>query len=280
MKKYAGLLLIVLILEAVLTGVLPHTQGMLFKSFEEESGNLYLFYIGISFFIANYLSLHLAQTLKPFLQTRLGLGLRTHFTTEVTTDIKKSGRKPIHPDSAQRIQEDTKVWVLSSLTAYSEYFVSSIIIIQLIYLNLDHMVLAASAVLFSIISVSLGVLFNPALVAAEKKVQTVEAAYRNALGAEITDIKLLESANISIRYSNLVNTYYSFFTGVQLSVMRALPFLILAPMFFAHKIGLGDMMKHAETFGLIAINASILIYQFPVLMKGKASMQRFKEILK
>ena len=89
---------------------------------------------------------------------------------------------------------------------------------------------------------------------------------------------MLYDANDANLQAGRIRMGYSLFTKLQLGIMSVLPYVVLIPELVAGDITLGTLMKHQATFALIVVNASILIQYFTILIQGKASDERVKEI--
>lgn len=272
LKLLIGLLLTILLSEAVLTGVLPHSRGYLFDLMEAKAGAIW---VAIALYFGNYFFLDFFQAVKGYFVVRVSMLFREVRTKK---EIKKVDKKI--SNVPQRIQEDIKLSYLSRITVWCEYLVSGIILVQLFYLNLDQPILLAAAMAYAAISVGVAVLFNPRLNHAEKHSQEEEATFRQRLIKRVSDIGYLGNANAAVIKASMIRTQYLLFTKLQLGVLTVLPYIVLIPSLFAGDITLGELVKHQATFSLIVVNASILIHYYTVLIQGKASEERVKEARK
>lgn len=259
----------ILLAEALLTGLIPHSRGYLFDLLDAKSGPIW---IALGIYFSNYLGIDFFQSIKAYFVIKLSLLFRTDRTHKVTESLK-----PNISNTPQRIQEDIKLSYHSRLLVWCEYIVSGIIVIQLLYINVDEPILVGAALVYSLISVGIAILFNPRLTRVEKDVQQIEASYRTGLINSLS-LHLLPSVNKTNIVAAQVRMEYLLFTRLQLGLITVLPYIVLIPSLLDGTIGLGDLMKHQATFALIVVNAAILINFYPKLVQGRASDERVREI--
>lgn len=183
-------------------------------------------------------------------------------------------------NTPQRIQEDIKLSYVQRITVWCEYFVSGLILIQLMALNIHQPLLVIGALVYAGVSVVIAMLFNPRLTRAEIDSQQAEASYRTRLVGNILDISGLSSANDASIKAARIRTEYLLFTKLQLGLVAVLPYVVLIPQLFSGAIDLGTVVKHQSTFALIVVNAAVLIQLYPNWIQGKASEQRVREVTK
>lgn len=268
-KGLITLVLFILVAESVLTGLIPHARGYLFGFLESKSGPVY---IALALYFSNYLSLDFFQAIKRYFIVKLSLMFRTNRSNET---IKCLGTELDNEE--QRIQEDIKLSYVSRITVYAEYFISGTIVLQLILINLDAPVLSLAALAYAGLSVYIAIKFNPRLTRAEKEVQKTEASFRADIAAS-KSLSLLPGANKASMMAEAVHMQYLLFTKLQLGFMAVLPYIVLVPSLMAGDISLGELMKHQATFSLIVVNAAILIQYYTLLVKGRASEERVREL--
>ena len=264
------ILFLVLVLESVLTGFLPHSRGYLFQLLEAKAGPIWL---AIGIYFSNYLFLDFFQSIKGFVVTKVALVFRTFRTKKIS-----KGHKNGVINTPQRIQEDVKLSYVSRITVWCEYFVSGTILVQLLLLNLDEPILVIASLLYALISVLIAMLFNPKLNYAEKSVQEKEATYRRMLIKNPLDLLGLGPANEASIKAAAIRMNYYLFTKLQLGLIKVLPYIVLVPSLLSGEIDLGTLVKHQVTFALIVVNAAILIQYYTILIQGKASDERVREI--
>lgn len=265
-KKLFVVLVLVLIAEAILTGILPLSSGLLFGYLNTKNP---LIWYGVAAYFFNYVVIDMVQAIKPFVEAKVALLHRTDRTHRVINNKGATGVT----NRSQRVQEDIKLSYFNRITVYSEYFVSALILVQLLCMNLDYPILILLALLYAGISIFIAVKFNPKLTNAEKTVQSTEADFRTYLSQSA-----LRGANDATIKAARVRSEYFLFTKVQSGVMQILPFIILIPMYMSGIIDLGTVMKHQATFALIVLNAAVLIQYYAVYIAGNASEQRVKEL--
>lgn len=267
---FISLLAVILIAESVLTGLLPQSRGYLFGFLESKLAGIY---VALGLYYCNYLFLDFFQAIKHYFVLKVSLLYRTIRTEKVISE----GVDETKTNIPQRIQEDIKLSYHSRITVWCEYLISGTILIQLTILNLSAPLLVAASLAYAGISVLIAYLFNPRLTKAEKLVQHKEANFRTSLIERLTP-KFLYDANDANLQAGKVRMEYALFTKLQLGVMSVLPYIVLIPSLIAGDITLGTLMKHQATFALIVVNASILIQYFTILIQGRASDDRVKEI--
>lgn len=284
-KLYLALLFLVLTFEAVFTGLLPVSRGHLFSllSARQEDG----IYLALLYYFLNYLAIDGAGCFKGYVVLKVSLWyrkLRTYAVKDklfgdLADAIMGEVTMPSLPsNSPQRIQEDIKLSYVSRITVWSEYYVSGLILVQLFILNLDEPKLILGAMLYAIISVGIAVRFNPRLTRAELMVQSAEADYRSSLVECIVNITGLGDANKASLKAARIRMEYLLFTKLQLGLVAVLPYFLLIPKLLAGSIDLGLLVQHAATFGLIVVNAAIIIQMYVEYIKGTASEKRIQEL--
>lgn len=283
-KSLIILLVIWIIAEALLTGFIPHTKSYLWQGLSNKDPSniwLYLFLYSI-----NLLSIDFFQSIKPYIVLRCALIYRKIRTKDLVNnaldinDFEKYELKKKHDNIPQRIQEDIKLSYVQRITVWVEYTISGLILVQLMWINKDLPILIVSALLYAVFSIWVAVKFNPKLTKAEIDIQKYEADFRYSLTKNWSDISLLNTVNNMVLKSTSIQTQYLLFTRLQLFIVAILPFLVLIPDLMSDKISLGTLIEHQSTFGLIVINAAVLIQLYTQLIKGKASEQRVKELEK
>jgi ABC-type uncharacterized transport system fused permease/ATPase subunit len=270
MKKLLFIVLLVLTGEAILTSILPYTRGWLFDSLSIKSSAVWTIIL-IYFF--NNLVLYYLQEIKDFVVLKTSLLFRYNRTHKIIDQKFKD-----ITNIPQRIQEDIKLSYFSRYTVYAEYYVSGIILIHLVILNLSVPLLVVLSIGYAFISILIALLFNPKLTKAEVIVQQSEANYRRSL-MDSFNLQPLTIANLACITAGKIRLGYGLFNQLQLTLILILPYVVLIPLYLHGIISLGTLVKHQTTFSLIVVNAAILIQYFPTLIQGKASEKRVKEML-
>lgn len=275
-SKYKGFyvtgitLLVILLAESTLTGILPHTRGHLFTLLENKDTFVWTFII---VYFSNYFFLNFFQAIKSYFVMKAALFFRTRRAQKLG---RKKPRKQLDT-IPQRIQDDIRYSYQYRLTVLCEYVISGLILLYLIFSNLDVPVLVLASLIYAVVTVFIAKTFSPKLTRVEKKAQEAEANYRNGLFKTLKT-SLIHSANFATLRSEKVRMHYNLFTQLQLGIMNVLPYLVLIPLLFSGSINLGGLVEHVTTFQLLVVNASILIYKYAEWIKGVASEERVKEI--
>lgn len=269
-----AILLVILIGEAVFTGLLPVSRGHLFTLLTNKSNVSGIWY-ALFFYFLTYFSIDLFQSFKGYLILKVSLWyriIRTKYVTNCSMNCVTN--------IPQRIQEDIKLSYLCRITVWCEFLVSGIILVQLFSINLSEPTLIICALGYAVLSIFIAFMFNPRLTKAELASQQAEACFRTSLVSNLTDITLLSPTNSTLTKVAKIRTEYLLFTKLQLGLVAVLPYIILIPKLINGSIDLGAVVQHQSTFALIVVNAAILIQMFPTLIQGKASDLRVKEIIK
>lgn len=260
------ILIIIVMIEATLTSLLPYSKGYFFDSLETRIA-IYTFLI---YYFINSFGIDLVQSCKGFFVTRYSLHKRgQHTETVLNRDT------PAKVDNIpQRIQEDIKLMYVNRYTVILEYWISSLILVVIIGSNITQYWLISGALCYAAITIGLAYLFNSRLCKAEKAVQNEEANFRTNHNL----LKFLHIANKASLFSAKVKLEYTVFTRLQSSIVLVLPFIILLPPYLSGMISFGDLIKISTMFQLIVVNANIMITMYPQLIQGKASQERVEEI--
>lgn len=270
-KLATSIVVLILICESVFTGLIPHAKGYLFEQLTNKSS---LIYMGLGLYFLNYLMLDFCQAIKNYFITRLSMLYRSARTRKTVKSLV-SGVS----NTAQRLQEDIKISYMARITVYSEYFISFVIVIQLLIINLSQPLLILSALIYAGISVLIAFKFNPRLTKAHKTVQEKEATYRYSL-LDSLSLSELMTANRACMMEAKIKMHYLLFTKLQLAVMIVLPYIMLVPSLLDGSMTLGVLVKHQATFSLIVVNAAILIQYYTLLVQGRASEDRVRDLEK
>lgn len=271
-KRLLCLLCFWILAEAILTGCIPYAKGHLFNSLTNKDSStvwMYLFIYGINIFGIDFF-----QAIKPYIILKCSLWYRTARSKLI---VKLDLNKDLD-NIPQRIQEDIKLSYNQRITVWAEYIISGIILVQLMWINRSMPVLIGWALLYAVFSVGIAYLFNPRLTKAEIDIQQQEADFRASLIKNVRDISLLNSVNGYVLRATRMRTEYLLFTKLQLFMVAMLPYVIMIPKLLDNSISFGTMVEHQSTFGLIVVNAAILVQMYQQLIQGKASEKRVREI--
>jgi ABC-type uncharacterized transport system fused permease/ATPase subunit len=276
-RAWVGGLVVIIVAEALLTGIIPLTRSELYGELAKGSTLIYLM---AAYAFVNIFVLEAIQAVKGYVVLRASLKARETRTHAVCLGLtNRTSDAEIVPNAPQRVQEDIKLSYINRYTAWSEYFISGIILVYLIAVNWDHTSLILASLVYSVISIAIAYLFSPRLTEAEKHVQRTEAEFRDSLVTSLTPIGLNPAQEANIK-AGKIGLHFNLFTKLQGSVLQILPFVLLTPALVAGGITFQEIMEHANTFSIIVVNAAILISIFPVLIRGKASEERVKELHK
>lgn len=272
------ILSVIIIGEAVGTGLLPMARGHLFSLFASKGGAIPL---ALLLYFLTYFSIDFFQSVKGYVVTKVSLIYRRIRTDRVNNTMKEKvfSGVGLPTNVPQRIQEDIKLSYTCRIYVWVEYVISALILMQLILINWTSITLVVSSLIYAGVSVVIAILFNPRLTDAEMSVQQNEANYRTGLVANILDITGLSAANNTQMKAQVIHTQYLLFTKLQLGLIAVLPYIVLLPSFLNGTIDLGRMIEHQASFALLVVNASVLIQLYPTLIQGNASEKRVQEII-
>lgn len=274
-NKYFILGLALIILgESISTGLMPIARGYLFTLLSAKSGPIWT---AIFLYFITYLCVDFFQSIKGYVVLKTTLWYRSIRTATINAVLPD--KEVLPSNTPQRIQEDIKLSYLSRISVWIEYIISGIILIQLFFINRAEPILIGFALGYAILSVLIAIRFNPRLTKAEINVQQAEASYRTCLVANILDITSLNMTNKVCLLSKWLQTEYLLFTKLQLGLMAVLPYIVLIPKLLNGNMQLGQIVEAQASFALIALNASVLIQLFPMLVQGRASEKRVQEIV-
>lgn len=268
--KYLIFLFIVIIMEAVMTGIIPIYRGALYGALADKAPTIYYAIVNC-FFV--YLACDFFQSVKSYFVLQVALIFRSKRTEKIAHKAVES--KLDNP--SQRVQEDIKISYVNRIAVFCEYFISTTIVIQLVYLNLGEPTLILAAALYTLISVLIALRFNKKLTNTEKQVQKGEASFRTSLSKGFNFTSLIVANQSSIDAS-AIRTGYMLFTKLQLGLLNLVPYIVLVPSLLAGVIDMNQLMTHQGSFSLLVVNAAILIQCYTSLIQGKASEQRVKEL--
>lgn len=274
-KLLLSILAAIVVGEAITTGLLPFARGHLFSLLTLKTGPILL---ALVFYFLNYFTIDFFQSVKGYVVLKTALYYRNIRTHDVFLSLKKVDAKHLPSNSPQRIQEDIKLSYVQRITVWTEYGISSLILVQLLILNCKEIALIIFALGYAIVSILIAIKFNPRLTRAEIGVQQAEANYRTGLAASILDITGQTMANKASLASKWIQTEYLLFTKLQLGLVAVLPYAFLLPKLLNGTMDLGQLVQHQASFALIVVNAAVLIQLYPILIQGKASEHRVKEV--
>lgn len=269
-------LVIEVLLEVILTSVVPLSKGAFFNGLSLKATDIILYTLTI--YALNLLSIELCMTFKPYIITRFGLNQRTKTTLDMSLVHTETNslNSPSIDNPSQRIQEDIKLSIMNGLTVKTEYAISGLIVLYLIIYNYSSYVLILGSLTYSLVSIGIALFFQPRMLKTEKEVQMQEAGFRKGLDNAI--YSQLGACYEAIIAAARVRLGYGIFSRLQSIIMLTLPYLVLLPQYVNSQLTLGQLMTTATTFDLLVVNMTILINQFPNLVTAKASQERVDEL--
>lgn len=266
------LLLFCLLLEIVVTALIPVSKSVFFNQLGTFSHNaLY----GLLFYLGVLVSLDAIQNFKPLLIT-----LYTNIRRDLITK-QYFNRGFDNETRNQRLQEDIKLFVVNQTTVYCEYFISGGIVLILIIQNYHFPFLVLSSIIYSVICCISAFLFKPKMIILEKQIQQQETTFRNMLkyAYSFDYIQNLFKDVLTINVKNAyIQFYYGLLTKFQTGIVTVLPYIYFLPKYLAKQVTLGMVMEQAAIFQLLVINIFILSTLFPKWMQAKASKERLDEL--
>lgn len=268
-KLYVAGLIFIILLEALMTGLLPLSRGYFYDLLQNYDAMLY---VGLALLFLNSIILDVAQSLKRYFYMVVALLKREEHTKRC---VKEGINKVKNHD--QRIQEDIKYSYQYRYQVYTEYAISSLILVGVIAGNIGQWKLVLGALAYALITVIIAYLFNPKMKKAEKIVQVTEADFRLKL-SNCLSLGGFWDAQRASYFANRIRTYYLLFTKAQSAILVVLPYLVLIPAYLTKALTLGDVVQASTSFSLIVVNANILVSMFPRLTSGNASKERAEKL--
>lgn len=266
--KWVVLLSIIIIGEVVTTSLTPRMSGKFFTALEAHSNTIW---IALFWLIVNSSLLELFQSFKSWAVTNTQIHARAHIT------------RTLYPlashmtTGAQRIQEDIKLYLQNNLTAITEIVISSLIVVILVFMNLNSPKLIASVVIYTLLVIVFAKLFNKPMREAENKVQESETLFRDELRTNRTINTFVKTTYANI-YANKIRLFFTLFSRSVNIVLYFIPYVVLIPFFLNGTITLGDFMQVTKTFTLCVINTTIVVTLYPTLTVSQACYDRIQEL--
>lgn len=267
-KKFIIILFLICIVEIIATALLPTTKGIFFQALESHAKDVWIL---LSYMCINYAIIEMFQAGKEYFKIKSAQEGRRGLSHNLLIHANKL------TSGAQRIQEDIKLYYQNMISVYSEYFISISTVILLIVININQGQLIVGAVVYSIVVLGINKLFNKSMRKAEVIVQQSETELRDDV-RDNSHLMLLDKTIGCNLTANVIRLKYALFSRAQNLLLIFLPYIVLVPLFLADKINLGTFMSASSTFSLIALNATILIYMYPVFTTGLACKDRLEEL--
>ena len=273
-------LAIILGLEIATTSFLPYTKKTVMDSLIGMDWDSFLWFLAISFF--NMLILLTVQGFKGWICQKLAfLGRETLMDIVKEPWIKKKGKTDLSTPDV-RLNDDTAIATEIGLRVFIEVVISVTIVASLLFTILKWPLLFWSAIIYSGASILMAILFKTPMITKRYILSDEEGKHRTELAA-IQDKQVYRTE----RWSNLRDAYnkyilisrnYSLFHAGQTAILYSVPFLLMAPDLFAHKITVGDIVQGTLTFDLLVINATIWVSLYPSIIAARTAFLRVKEM--
>lgn len=272
------LLLSILVVEIVLTTLIPDIKSYFFNILENKNSELFLY--GISLYFAIYLWLSFVQTAKYYVSTILGLHWRTIITKLLTKKWVYSDKTTKVDNPAQRINEDVRLCTELTIYVINEIIISLFIVVVIIIQMRHSGWLLGASILYTLIGLGLTYGFNNTFKRHDINLQSAEASHRTSLAKIALDMGDFTSKanyiNVTTNYKAYIRikTYYLLFFRGHGGISAAVPMLLLVPSYFAGTMSFGDVMGGVAQFELIVLNLGIIMNLYPEIIKAQASWER------
>lgn len=279
--RTALLLLTILVLEIGLTVYIPEWKRTFYDAIEKKQ--VVEFGHGLLMFLGTMGFLTLTQSLKGFVACRLGLNFRTSITKILLKLWAKKSDHGAYNNPAQRVNEDAKLCTDNTFVVIAEVIISGGIVFFLIAHNINHGMLIAAAILYTL-SVSGGAyFFNKPMKTADLALQQAEANHRMSLaklslnmGDFTAKPNYLEVVTNYSKYVS-VTTWFYLFKSFQNNISVLVPFILLVPSYFTGHGTFGSIMEGVAIFELLVVNGTILLSLYLQVVKAQAGLHRLEE---
>jgi ABC-type uncharacterized transport system fused permease/ATPase subunit len=275
-------LALVLVLEIITTSCIPYTRKIVIDSLSSHSWAIFLGAAGISFL--NLFLLTGSQGFKEWLGQRLSLSLREQMTTILKLPFKERKGQTVVANPYTRINDDTKLATEGLIKVIVECVISGSIVIGLLFTLIHQPMLLIVSILYSAVAMMASLFFRKPMITRNNNLKTAEADHRTSLTSIYHGNTDTDSDSFWVIVKETYTKYiricrnYKIFNAFQSSLMYTIPFLIMAPDFFAGTVTIGDILQGTATFDLIVINATILVQLYPMVMDVQTSQLRVKEL--
>lgn len=275
-------LLIIISVEIFTTSMIPYTRKIVIDALVLVSWNTFLLSVLLAF--ANSVTLNAAQSLKTWTSQRIALMLRESLMNTMIEDWTKMEHRVFIPNPCSRLNDDVRLSTETLLVNSIEILISVCIVLGLLMSILKWPLLFISAVVYSSLSILIAMLFKKRMTKSKYDSLGAEGVHRVLLTrisfGDIDENRMDKWYDVKSTFIKwvAVTRNYKMFNAVQAAIMYSLPFLIMAPDFFAHKISLGDVTQGTLTFDLLVLNATIWVQLYPVIIDAQAALLRVKEL--
>lgn len=268
-----GLLITVLLLEVVLTCLIPTWRQFFYDVLNNRL--VAEFSTAIIYFIALMGGLGIAQGIKIWLGQRVAIHLRTAATKLIFKPWAK-GKKTAE-NYTQSMTESLRIMLEGCLELGTEVIISFLIVVILIIQAYSQPLMLSAALVFTVVASLLALWFNKPLIDSNFNWQIEEGKLREAIYAvahskdDYSFKDSLQSVVVSYgRYIKILMNY-TLFSRMKSSLSSLVPYLILSGAYFSGDITLGQFMNGVATFELIVVNSTILLVLYPRVMQVKAA---------
>lgn len=274
-------LVLIVVAEITTTALIPQARKIIIDSLEAFDHSWFLIAALIAF--TNSLILIGAQGMKEWTSQKLSfLGREALMKTIKKKWIQNDGRTNLSNPCA-RLNDDSRMATELALKVGVEVLISTSIVVALLFTIIKWPLLLGAAVMYSGLSIMIATLFRRPMINSRYQLSNTEGQHRIAL----TKISMQQGDYTSkSRWIALKESYhayiaicrnYKLFNAGQSALMFTLPFLIMAPDFFAHRISLGDIVQGTTTFDLLVLNATIWVQLYPAITEAQTAFIRVKE---
>lgn len=277
-----SVLAVLLIAEIAGTALIPTTRKLVIDSLMAYNWNFFVIAVGMS--LGNSLVLSGAQSLKLWSTYRVAFIIREAATKFLLFKWAKVGWHSNISTPAGRINDDIRLATEQLLGTSVEVVISVVIVLSLLVSILKWPFLAAAAVVYSVASISIAGLFKSKMISIKDDLLSAEAAQRQVLTRLTpfqTDLNL-DGLWFALKHQYRrcidINRNYRMFNAIQSAIMYSLPFMIMAPGYFAHHYTLGEVTQGTLTFDLLVLNSTIWVQLYPQIIEAQTSLKRVKEM--
>ena len=275
-------LLVIIGLEITTTSLIPYTRKLVIDSLTLMDWNGFL--LATFCALSNSMVLNGVQSLKTWMGQKLAFVAREALMKTIKKDwINRDGKTKLTNPCA-RLNDDARIATEEAISVGVEVIISVCIVLSLLISIVKWPTLLITAIIYSIISISVAALFRKPMIEKQYLLSNAEGQHRRAL----TRISWQQGDFTSKgRWETLRKAYseyiricrnYRFFNAFQNALMFTLPFWIMAPAFFAHTITLGDVTQGTLTFDLLVINSTIWVQLYPTITGVQTAFLRVKEM--
>lgn len=265
-RKLYILLIALVVVELCLTMYLASWRNTFWSAVESHNYHIFMLYLG--YFAVVALSLCFIGSYQQYIITILGLSIRTSLTRKALSS------KMEHVAKSQIIQEDCLVYPQLYLSLCIGGLRNTCLLI--VY---SYFVVAVSPwyllypLVYAIVSTAVGYKLALPLINLNYVNQNMEAKFRQFLTKRDYGKAFVNNFNLASATKKL--GYWQIGSG-QLSVI--LPYLCLAPLYFAFKLTFGVLMQCASVMNSMTDCLSFYLNSFTDVNKFLACRKRLKEL--